>query len=682
MPTKTDRPTPAEPDGSTERTLQVASAALRLIGNAASERELCEGVCRLLVEEAHYALAWIGEVRVTPERVVVPLVWSGDATYVRTARIRWDAESARGQGPTGRAIREGRAVALDALSEDPGYEPWLERARERGFGASCALPMRVDGTLSAVLNVYASRSDAFDEAEVARLEGLAEAVARGLERFRAHERLRAARDHLQAIHDASPDVIFLHGHDARMLDVNHRVEEFYGISREAFLRDPTVLGIGAPHTLEEAQGRVRQALEEGAVDFEWIARRGDDTPFPVEVRLRRLGPVPESPDEPAVVAIVRDLSERKRMQQQLLQAAKLESLSMLAAGVAHDFNNSLSAVLGALSLASRELPEHSAVREIVADATGAAQAARSLTRQLMAFGRGGDAEPEVFRLGPLVTRAARLALAGTSVLLRLDLEDDLPPVRGQRDQLAQVFHNLFLNAVQAMPDGGEVRVRARAVPGADAAPPAVRLEVEDTGPGIPTEALERVFDPFFTTKAAGTGLGLPTALAVVQRHGGRMDVQSAAGAGTTFTVELPGAAPTGEVSPRREPASRPGRSLRVLMLEDEPALRRVLTRLLEQLGHAVVAAPDGDAALEVARRERAAARPLDLALLDLTIRGGRGGAEILDELRELLPGVPLVGMSGYAKSESAEAPFDAFLPKPFTIEQFQRRIAALTAIAP
>ncbi len=233
-----------------------------------------------------------------------------------------------------------------------------------------------------------------------------------------------------------------------------------------------------------------------------------------------------------------------------------------------------------------------------------------------------------------------------------------------------------------MPMGGELTIRGESLVleegvGTLAAGRYVRIEVTDTGSGIRAEDLPHIFDPFFTTKAHGSGLGLPTSFAVAQRHGGQLSVQSTWGEGTTFTVTLPA---TDEEPPRETPVPPPrAKQLRVLLLEDEVPLMRVYCRMLEQLGHVPLEAEHGDRALEVARAEREAGRTIDVAMLDLTIRGGRGGRAILDELRAILPSTAMVGMSGYSDVSPDEIPFDAFLPKPFGFERFEAKLREVTA---
>ena len=663
-------------DESPDRALRVASAALGTVAAAESEVALYQGVCELLVRESGYALAWVGSRE--PDGSVRPMAGAGEGAYVRSVAVRWD-EGAQAEGPTGRAIRSGSTQR--ALISDAGYAPWREAAQAEGFSASCALPLRLGASIIGSLNVYATREAAFDDAEVGRLEELASVLGRGVELFRGRAEIQTARDQLRALYDASPDLIFLHGADGRILDVNQRVLDAYGVTREQLLHGPPETTMDDGHTFEQALVHIRRALAEGSEDFEWEAMRGDGTTFPVEVRLRRLPGASEAPTgEPALVAIVRDLTERKRYEAQLVESSKMESLSLFAGGVAHDFNNFLSAVLGAASALQPRLADREQ-RALVDAVIEAAQGARGLTRQLLAFARGGASARGLFDLGPLLEQAARLALAGKGIRAQVDIAQDLWAIDGDRDQLASVFQNLLLNAAQATSDGGTVSLRAENVRGEDVrglgAPelepgPHVQIDVRDTGPGMNAETLRRAFDPFYTTKRGGSGLGLPTALAMVRRHQGRLIMDSEPGRGTRARVWLPARSDARPASSRSTPPPGERSSLHVLLLEDEPALQGIFRRMLEQLGHHVSVAPDGDAALALAATLRGDGARVDVAILDLTVRGGRGGREVLDELRALLPGTRVVGTSGYSDVDPATVPFDGFLPKPFTLDQLSR----------
>lgn len=666
-------------DGTVERALRVAAAALRLVGAASTERELLQGLCALLVNEAGYRLAWVGLAEQAPERVVRPVAWTGDERYVRAAQVRWD-ETPRGAGPTGRAIREGRSIVGNVT--DPSMAPWMDAACTCAYAASAAVPLRVSPAghrapeVIGALNVYAARTDAFDERELALLEDLVAAAGRGMEGFRARDasehalaEARAARDQLRAILEASPDGIFVHASDGRMLDMNEAATRKHGMTREEVIRAAPEMLFGEPHSFDDALQHIHRALEVGSDDFEWRARRATGETIPTEVRLRRLPGFSGGVDEPALIAIVRDLTERKRFEAQLLVHARLETLSAFAGGVAHDFNNSLAAVLGAVELAMHELPEGDPVRAYLEDAVEATSRARGLTQQLLAFARGGASVPTVFALGPLLEQTARLVLAGSSLSFRVEVPEGLWRLRADRDQIAQVFHNLLLNAAQANGAGGEIVVRAENVVLDAEGERGVRVSVCDDGPGIRPEHVARLFEPFYTTKPEGTGLGLPTALAAVRRHGGDLTVESRVGEGTTMVVTLPG---TDEELAQVERGERPrSRALRVLVLEDELLVLRITRRIIEQLGHEVVCAEEGAEALALLAREREAGRAIDVALLDLTVRGGLGALDILERLRGLAPRAVVVGMSGYSDVSPAQGGVDVFVAKPFGIERLE-----------
>ena len=399
-----------------ERALRIAASALHLVGGASSERELMQGLRDLLVNEAGYLLAWIGLLEREPERVVRPVAWTGDEDYVRRADIHWD-EGPRGQGPAGRAVREVRTVALNAAVAEETFAPWTDAAGVRGYAAACATPIALRGDVIGVLNVYAGHENAFDAREIHLVEELVAAAGRGIELFRARaetraalEQARAARDALRAVYDASPDSIFVHGADGRVLDVNDHMLGQYGMSREEILDAPLEAIVCEPHTIDEAVANVQRAMREGGHDFEWTARRADGTVAPVEVRLRRLPELRRREDEPALVAIVRDMTEQRRLEAQLLERAKLESLASFAGGVAHDFNNFLMAVMGSLTLALHELDPRDSVRSLVEDALEAASRARGLTRQLLAYARGGGVRPVGVR-SRAAPRADRATLA-------------------------------------------------------------------------------------------------------------------------------------------------------------------------------------------------------------------------------------------------------------------------------
>ena len=278
--------------------------------------------------------------------------------------------------------------------------------------------------------------------------------------------------------------------------------------------------------------------------------------------------------------------------------------------------------------------------------------ARDLTRQLLTFSRGGAPVKRPLAIAEAVTHAVQFALRGSNVRGEFAIPPDLWAVEADQGQLNQVFHNLGLNACQSMPDGGTVLVEAANLLlecGGDIPLPAgryVRIAVADHGAGIPRENLERIFDPFFTTKHDGTGLGLAVVYSIVKNHGGHIGVASVEGLGSTFTVYLPAttdapplAAPT--------PAVYAGCG-RVLVMDDEPSVRNVASRILAAMGYEVQTAAAGAEAVAAYGKARDEGKPFDAVILDLTIPGGMGGAETLRRLAEIDPAVRAVVSSGYS----------------------------------
>jgi PAS domain S-box-containing protein len=380
------------------------------------------------------------------------------------------------------------------------------------------------------------------------------------------------------------------------------------------------------------------------------------------------------------VATVEDVTDRLRMEQEILRAQKLESVGVLAGGIAHDFNNLLTAIMGNISLAQLSLAAGSPAAEALADAEKASLQARDVTQQLLTFSRGGAPVKGAVDVGEVVANATQFALLGTNVRADCALAPGLWAVDADRGQIGQVFHNLAINACQAMPGGGTLRIGAANVvvaPGdATGLAPGdyVRVTVADGGVGIPAENLAKVFDPFFTTKRGGTGLGLAVVYSVVRNHGGHVAVESAAGAGTTFTIHLP-AAPRGRPAGEPPPPTTRGRG-RILVMDDEPLVRQVLERTLEALGYEALTTADGAEAVGEYRRGLAEGRPFDAVVLDLTVPGGMGGAEAVRQLRALDPGVRAVVSSGYSNdpvmSNFRDHGFCSVIAKPYQANELGR----------
>ncbi|MFQ5767169.1 MAG: two-component regulator propeller domain-containing protein [Acidobacteriota bacterium] len=372
--------------------------------------------------------------------------------------------------------------------------------------------------------------------------------------------------------------------------------------------------------------------------------------------------------------------ELQDSQAEVDRARRIEALGLLAGGIAHDFNNLLTGIMGNLSLLTDapDLPEP--LRPPAAGALQASERARSLTRQLLTFSRGGAPLREAADISEVIRESAAFTMSGSNIKWEIDLPEDLWIVEIDPGQISQVINNLLLNARQSMPDGGTLKIRGLNLV---TAPPGlpdgrfIRIDFMDTGPGIPRRNLDRIFDPFFTTKEGGSGLGLSTAHSIVQRHQGRLSVQSTPGRGTTFHIHLPATDKPLPVQPKRgrTPHASPAH---VLVVDDQEIIQEVVKDMLSLRGYSVVCVSDGDTAVDLYSRAQGSGRPFDAVIMDLTIPGGMGGERIIELLLALDPDVRAVVASGYSRdpvlADHRKHGFRARITKPFDGEQLVRAL--------
>jgi len=386
-----------------------------------------------------------------------------------------------------------------------------------------------------------------------------------------------------------------------------------------------------------------------------------------------------------LIAVMRDVSERERLEADLARARRVESIGLLAGGIAHDFNNILTAISANVSLvrAACGSMQDTGWGETLLEVEEAAVRARDLTQQLLTFARGGAPVKQAASVGELLEQSIAFALRGSRVRPTFDVPESLPPVDADPSQLSQVFNNLALNARDAMPRGGRLFVTAHVAHARGQH--WVRVTVDDEGTGIPTEVLDHIFEPYFTTKREGHGLGLATSFSIVQRHGGWMSAQGRGPrGGASFVIDLPIAeGPVAVAEPA--PAPSPTRSLLVLAVDDDAAIRRLLTRLIDLLGHGGEVVASGQEALGAWRRARTAGVPFDVVVTDLTIPGGMGGVDLARELHALDPELPVIASSGYSDdpvmSDAAAWGFQAVLVKPYRLDDLRRVLDATPAAA-
>jgi signal transduction histidine kinase/ActR/RegA family two-component response regulator len=380
--------------------------------------------------------------------------------------------------------------------------------------------------------------------------------------------------------------------------------------------------------------------------------------------------------------------QQQRAEEELARFQRVESLAVLAGGIAHDFNNLLTAIAGNISLAREEAAPGSPAGDALADAEAASMRARGLTHQLLTFSRGGAPVKKRVDLSPLVVEAARFAAHGAGTALRFETAPGLE-IEADTGQVAQVVQNLVLNGIQAMGSKGTLVVQTERVtlplgdPRGWRPGPYALVSVVDAGPGIPPEVLPHIFDPFFTTKATGKGLGLAICHSIVVKHEGHLEVSLPRSGGATFQVWLPAIDSHATPAPSDPPvrASLPAAGQRILIMDDELTVRRLVVRLLHPLGYDVVESGDGEQTVACYREALAAGRPFAAVIIDLTIPGGMGGLETLGRLRQLDPGVVAIVSSGYSNdpilANWAEHGFQAVLAKPYVATELRDTLRRL-----
>lgn len=638
----------------TERALEVRNDLFAMLAQSSgavsrstTKEELFNEICEIAISTGKFRYAWIG---VPMNGKLTGVARAGDDDgYMRSLddldlNVSTDPEDTRSQGPSGQAYLKGKMSFVNDYFASPATELWRKAAETVGFRGAAALPIREHGRVVAVLTLYSEQKNFFTDEMIETLSEISSGLSLALDRFeldrrrKVHEAEMILRD--RALTAATQGVVIT---DARAEDdliiyATPAFEELTGYS-SAEVMGQNCRMLQGEDTDPAAVAKLREAIaERRACEVELLNYRKDGESF---WNLVSIAPIY---DDAGVlthfVGVQTDVTERRKLERQVRQAQKMEAVGQLAGGVAHDFNNALTAIRGAADLALAEVGPGS-VREDLMQIDAAAEHAANLTRQLLAFSRQQVLQPQSTDLNLVVTETSALVsrVIGDNIELIEEFGPGLEAVLVDRAQLQQVILNLCINARDAMPHGGTITIRTSSCDLDESfvenhlVPASGRyalIEISDTGTGMSPETQSRVFEPFFTTKSEGTGLGLATAYGIVNQTGGYVGVESEPDVGTTFKIYLPTTSKA--IDPARSGRSSASESLdgteTILHVEDSEMLRPLVKRALGRHGYNVLSAANAQEAIEIAKSKNT---NIDLMITDVVMPGlnGRELAEIL-----------------------------------------------------
>jgi PAS domain S-box-containing protein len=505
------------------------------------------------------------------------------------------------------------------------------------------------------------------------------------ERRTAEQALRAGEERLRTIIEQSPMGIILWDTGFRVMQWNHAAEKIFGYRAEE------TLGMSAQRLIPENMlPHIKKIWQKLISAKDGIHSHNDN--------ICKNGQLIQcdwfnSPITDAsgtligALSLVEDVTERLRTEKELVKIQKLESTGILAGGLAHDFNNILTAILGNINLSLFDQTLSQGTRKLLAAAESASLRAKALTQQLLTFAKGGEPIKESTSLAEVIEDSATFVLHGGKVSCTCRMPENLWHALVDRGQISQVIQNIVLNSRHAMPNGGTVEIVCTNILPAedsfallDPENKYVKILIKDTGIGIPATVLDKIFDPYFSTKQEGSGLGLAITLSIVNKHHGHILVDSEPGKGTEFAIYLPAAdKPPGQRVENPQMAAQ-GRPLRVLVMDDEETVRLVLQAMLMILGHQVDLTREGNEAITLYRQRLDSPEPFDLVIVDLTIPGGLGGKETLAELQKIDGKVRVIVSSGYSNdpvmASYRQYGFAAAVAKPYILGELTKAIDA------
>jgi len=518
----------------------------------------------------------------------------------------------------------------------------------------------------------------FDEKE------LHTAIEIGLYKHQMELKLKKSKEWLTTVLKSIGDAVITTNNQGHVTFMNPVAENLTGWNREdASGKNLTeIFNIVNEQTNAVVKNPVDNVLKTGLVvglanHTMLISKNGqtkpiDDSAAPVKDKTGNVS---------GVVLVFRDVTERRKIEQEQLKIQKLDSLGILAGGIAHDFNNILTGILGNITLSKMYLDANNKAYNKLEAAEKASLRARDLTQQLLTFARGGAPIKETISIRKIIDESAYFALSGSNIKCDCVIPDDLRSLKADASQLGQVISNLVINAAQSMPQGGTIKITAENIDindksGIPVQPGQyIKIKIKDVGHGIPNEYLAKIFDPYFTTKQAGNGLGLATVFSIINKHNGYIFVESEIGKGTAFFIYLPVSTETVIHKKKKNMITGKGR---ILVMDDEVMVLEVCKAMIESLGYKTDSAKNGAEAIVKYKESMDTDSPFDVIILDLTVQGGMGGREAIKKLLAINPQVKAIVSSGYSV-DSTMSKFKTYgfidvLAKPYKLETLSKTL--------